>query len=171
MTEKKRKAKGETDRGLGGLSKGVGNLLDLISKMTEEGTEELTRTGEIKGLSGKAKGIYGFTVKMSLGGQPSVQQFGNLRETEKGMAVAEAQEPIVDVFDEGERLVVIAELPGVEESDIRIEVTEDVLELTAEARDRKYRKEILLPSPVEADTMESTFRNGILEIRLAKKRV
>jgi len=169
MTDKKRKGKGEPGSGLDGISKRFGNLLDPISRMAEEGTEELTRTGEIKGLSGKARGVYGFTVKMGLGGQPSIQQFGNLRETEKGPAVAEVREPIVDVFDEGDFVLVIAELPGVEESHIHIEVREDVLELTAEAKDRQYHKEVLLPSLVDADSMESTFKNGVLEMKLAKR--
>jgi len=163
------KSKGGFNFDLGGLSKGIGNLFDLVSKMTEEGTEELSRTGEIKGLSGKAKGVYGFTIRMGLGGQPTVEQFGNIRKTEKGAMVAEVREPIVDVFDEEDFVLVLAELPGVEESDIHLEVKDDILNLTAEDKDRKYSKEVLLPSVVDADTTESTYKNGVLEIKLRKK--
>jgi len=169
MTEEKRKAGGEFEFGFGSLFKGIGNLFDLVSRMTEEGEEEYTQTGEIRGLGDKAKGVYGFSVKMGLGGKPVIEQFGNIKATEKGAVVAEVREPIVDVFDEGEKLVVIAELPGVAEKDIHLEVKDDILDLSAEAKDRKYSKEVLLPSPVDAGSMESSYKNGILEIKLRKK--
>jgi len=158
------------DFGLGGLFKGIGNLLDSVSKMTEEGKEEYTRIGEIKGLGDKVKGVYGFSVKMGIGGQPTVEQFGNIKKTEKGsVEVAEVQEPIVDVFDEGDHLMVIAELPGVEESDIHLEVKGDILDLKAEGKDRKYSKEILLPSAVKAEGMKTQYKSGIMEIKLTKR--
>ena len=170
MAEEKEKKGEEFSFGFGSLFKGIGNLFDLVSKMTEEGTEEFTRSGEIRGLGDKAKGVYGFSVKMGLGGKPVIEQFGNIKATEKGAVVAEVREPIVDVFDEGEHLVVIAELPGVEEENIHLEVKDDILDLAAEAKDRKYSKEVLLPSSVDAGSMESSYKNGILEIRLRKRK-
>jgi len=171
MAERKRKEGGEFEFGFsfGSLFKGIGSLFDLVSKMTEEGKEEYSRTGEIKGLGDKAKAVYGFSVKMGLGGKPVIEQFGNIKATERGAVVAEVREPIVDVFDEGERLVVIAELPGVEESDIHLEVKDDILDLSAEAKEWKYSKEVLLPSAVDAKSMETSYKNGILEIRLKKR--
>lgn len=170
MAERRRKPEAEIEFGLGGLFKGIGNFIDLLSKMTEEGKEEYTRSGEVKGSGDKVKGVYGFSVKIGLGGKPVIEQFGNIKATEKGAVVEEIREPIADVFDEGERLVIIAELPGVEEDDIHLEVKGDILELTAEGKDRKYSKEVLLPSPVKAATMESSYKNGILEVRFNKKK-
>ena len=170
MAKEEKEPKVQIDFGLGGLFKGIGGLFDMVSKMTEEGKEEYTRTGEIKGLGDKAKGIYGFSVKMGIGGQPTVEQFGNIKKTEKGsVEVAEVREPIVDVFDEGDYLMVIAELPGVDESDIHLEIKGDILNLKAEGKDRKYTKEVLLPSQVEAESMETQYRSGIMEIKLTKK--
>jgi len=170
MAEEKGKGGGEFEFGFGSLFKGISNLFDLVSRMNEEGKEEYTRSGEIGGLGDKAKGVYGFSVKMGLGGKPVIEQFGNIKATERGAVVAEVREPIVDVFDEGEKLVVISELPGVEESDIHLEVKDDILNLSAEAKDRKYSKEVLLPSPVDAGSMESSYKNGILEIKLMKRK-
>lgn len=154
---------------IGGLFKGLGSLFDLVSKMVEEGKEEYTSSGEVEALGGKVKGVYGFSVRMGSGAKPVIEQFGNIQASEKGAVVTEVREPLVDVLDEGNRFVIIAELPGVEADDIHIEVKEDILELTAEVKDRKYSKEILLPLPVDADKMESFYRNGILEIKLLKK--
>jgi len=169
MSERGKKPGEGIEFSVGGLFKGLSGLFDLVSKMTEEGKEEYTRSGEIKGLGDKAKGVYGFSVKMGLGGKPIIEQFGNIRATEEGTVVAEVCEPLVDVLDEGDRLVIIAELPGVDADDIHLEIKDDILDLTAEAKDRKYSKEVLLPSSVDANTMEFSYRNGILEIKLMKK--
>ncbi len=169
VAEEKKKEERESGFGLGGLFKGLGSLFDLVSRMAEEGQDEYTRTGEISGLGGKATGVYGFSVKMGRGGTPTIEQFGNIKATEKGPVVAEVREPMVDVFDEGEKLVVIVELPGVEEDDIHLEVKDDILDLAAETKHTKYSKEILLPSPVDAGAMESTYKNGILEITFKKR--
>ncbi len=83
--------------------------------------------------------------------------------------MTETREPLVDVLDEGDRVVVLAELPGIDEKDIRLRVEGDILEIAAATRDRKYLKEVLLPALVQPETLESSYRNGILEIKLAKK--
>jgi len=81
--------------------------------------------------------------------------------------VAEEREPLVDVFDEGDLILIVAELPGVDESDIQIDVQDDIVDLSTKGEGR-YVKEILLSSLVDAASMETTYRNGILEIRLRK---
>jgi HSP20 family protein len=153
--------------GLGGVFKGIGGLLDLVSRMVEEGRTEEAHTVETDILGGKGKAVYGFSVRVGIGGKPVIEQFGNLKETAAGPLVAETREPLVDVLDEGERLRVIAELPGVEEKDIKLEMRGDILELTAEKGDRKYHKELLLPA--RARLVRSSYRNGVLEVELAKE--
>jgi len=169
MAERKKETAGKVELEFGSLFKGIGGLFDLVSRMAEEGKQEYTSSGEITGLGDKAKGVYGFSVKMGLGGNPVIEQFGNIKTTDKGAVVAEAREPIVDVFDEGGHLLLIAELPGVEENDIHFDVRDDILVLSAEARDRKYSKEVLLPSPVDPDSAESSYKNGVSEIKLGKR--
>ncbi|MFQ5934765.1 MAG: archaeal heat shock protein Hsp20 [Dehalococcoidia bacterium] len=155
--------------GLGGLFKGIGSLFDLVARMTEEGSEEATGSGKLEGLGERLQGVYGFSVRTGLQGRPVIEQFGNLRETEEGPIVAETREPLVDVLDEGDRLVVIAEVPGIEEKDVQLNVEGDILEIAASTSDRKYRKEVLLPSTVESGSLECFYRNGVLEVRLAKQ--
>ena len=168
---KKRAAKGKVtfDLGFGGLFKGLGDFIDLLGEMIETGEEEVTRTGEfgVKGLGEKARGVYGFSVRTGIGGIPRVEHFGNIRSTEEGPVVAEVREPLVDVFDEDQEIVIVAELPGVGEEEIHIEVQDDILSLGTTG-ERKYAKEILLPEVVEATTLRKTYRNGILELRLKK---
>lgn len=152
--------------GLGGLFKGIGSLVDLVAKMAEEGKDEYSRSGEVETASGKM--VYGFSVRMGLSGKPVIEKFGNIQETESGPVATEVREPLVDVLDEGKEFVVVAELPGVEEKDIRLEVKGDLLIISASTRDRKYSKEVLLPATVDASSLRSSYRNGVLEVRLAK---
>jgi len=171
MSKKEEDDKVDVDFGMGnisfgGLFKGLGNLIDLASKLKEEGVE---RSGEIGGLPNRAKGVYGFSIR-TMAGKPVVESFGNIRETAKGPVVEEIREPMIDVFDEEDHILVIAELPGVSESEIKIEVTGDILNLTASDKDRKYAKEILLPGKVNSDSVKTSYNNGILEITLQKEK-
>lgn len=171
MPEKKRKSEATIDLGLGGLFKGLGDFLDLVSEMVETGEEEVTRTGEfkVKGLGEKGRGVYGFSVRTAAGGIPKVERFGNIRATEQGPVVAEVREPLVDVFDEAQEIVVVAEMPGVGEDEIRVEIQDDILSLETTG-ERKYAKEIMLSEPVDAATLRKSYKNGILELRLNKKK-
>lgn len=156
--------------GLGGIFGGIGNLIDSVAKMAEEGKSEISEKGEIKikGLGDKAKGVYGFTVRTLAGGEAKVEPFGNIKKTPKGPVVEEVREPIVDIFDEKDHILVVAELPGIEESDIKIEVKGDILTLSAERGEKKYSKEVLLPSKVDEKSLTSSYKNGILEIKLER---
>jgi len=175
MPEKKKREKKEEitfDLGFGGLFKGLSDFLDIISGMVEtaETSEaETTRSGEfrIKGLGDKVKGVYGFSVRTAGGSIPRLERFGNIRATEEGPVVAEVREPLVDLFDEGQEIIIAAELPGVSEEEIRIEVKDDILSLETTG-ERRYAKEILLPSAVDATTLRKIYKNGILELHLKK---
>ena len=156
---------------LGGIFKGLGKLIDLASVVAEKG-EELKREGEFKGTtkSGKeVRGVYGFNIRTLAGGKPEIRTFGNIKKTPQGPVVKETREPMVDLFDEGKEIRVIAELPGVSEAAIQTELSGDILTLSAEENGKKYHKEVLLPSPVKAETLQKNFKNGILEIRFEKK--
>lgn len=154
--------------GLGGLFKGLGGLLEVVSKMAAEGTQE-TRGGGVRSvLGGKGRAVYGFSVRMGLDGAPRFESFGNVRTAETGPEVTEAREPLMDVFDEDHEVRVVAEVPGVEEGDIRVEVHDDVLTLAAEGRERRYEKELLLPAAVEPEYQRS-YLNGVLELRFTKR--
>ncbi|MBI2863117.1 MAG: Hsp20/alpha crystallin family protein [Chloroflexi bacterium] len=155
------------DLGLGDLFKGLGNLFDMVNEMAGQGESESSRTGEIRGPGG-VQGVYGFSVKVGLGGKPVIEPFGNIHSTDSGSQVSEVREPLVDVFDESDHVLVVVELPGVAEKNIRVEVKDDILSLSAEGGDRKYGKEVLLPALVDPSTLKQSYQNGILEIQLGK---
>lgn len=154
--------------GLGGLFKGIEKLVDLAGKLDEKGAMSKEGTINLDHLKKGMKGVYGFTINTAGGGSPKVETFGNIKKTPEGPKVDEEREPITDLFDEKEEIVVIAEMPGVEENDLEIDLKEDMLEIKAVSKSRSYRKELLLPVKAVTQNLSHKFTNGILEIRIKK---
>ena len=157
----------------GGFLSGLADVLDKLSELAETG-RTLSRSGEFTGGESGAKefkGMYGFSVKVGLGGEePKVEPFGNIkvdRHAREGVVVAEVREPAVDVLEESDHVLIVAEMPGVGASDVKLEVHDDVLTLSAEAGDKKYRKEVLLPKSCPRERMTLSCNNGIVRIRCA----
>jgi len=160
------------DSGSRGFMGGLADVLEKLSGLDETG-RNLSRGGELGAdpeSSGKQlKGVYGFNVKVGLGGDPvQVEPFGNIkvdRQAKPGVVVQEVREPAVDVMEEGDHVLIVAEMPGVDADDVTLEVHDDVLTLAATAGDRKYRKEVLLPKKCPRERMTLSCNNGIVNIR------
>lgn len=160
-------------QGEGGLLGGLVNLIEKLGELAEKG-EELHRTGEIRGIdpTGQVRGVYGVRIRTGLGGEHDtvkVEPFGDVRPDEKTgkPVVHEVREPMVDVFEEDDEILVVAELPGIGAQDVHLEANEDILVISAAARDKKYRKEVLLPAAAAGRSMTSKCRNGVLEVRFS----
>jgi len=160
---------GKLSLGLRGLLDGIGNLVDFAGKLKEAGGE-INREGEIdfSNLKEGMKGVFGVSIKTAVGGKPVVESFGNVKKTAEGPKVEEEREPLADVFDEDEEIRIYAEMPGVNKEDIKLDLREDILDISAQTGDRKYHKELLLPTKVKADTLSSNYNNGILEVKVKK---
>jgi len=157
--------------GFGGFLGGLGALVDKLGELAETG-EELRKSGEIGRPGDKVRGVYGFSVKVGLGDEGvKIERFGNVSADERtGRAVVhEVSEPIADVFEEEGYVLVVAEMAGVGEEDIRLELKDDILTISAERGKKKYRKEVLVLGSFSPERMTYTCGNGILEVRLEKQ--
>lgn len=92
--------------------------------------------------------------------------------------------PPMDLVETDEQFVLRADLPGLSEEDVSIEMEDSVLTISgerkAEHEDRKegyYRVEraygafarsLTLPEGVDADAVAATFDKGVLEVRIPK---
>ena len=107
---------------------------------------------------------------------------------ERGAVVpSEYREPFIDVMESDKEIIATAEMPGIEKKDIKINVTEDMLEISAETKQEEKKEEkgyiyrerrsgsyyraISLPSPVDPDNSKATYENGVLEIKMPKTEV
>ena len=92
--------------------------------------------------------------------------------------------PKIDIKEKKDSVVVKAELPGVAEDDVEVEVIDNVMTITGEKKDEKeeekegyYYKEshtgtfsrsFTLPSEVKADKADADMKNGVLTITIPK---
>ncbi len=107
--------------------------------------------------------IWGWSVSLGPNGKPTFRQFGNFKMGLKPEAKIE-REPLVDVFMENENVKVLAELPGVEKEDIKLNATSKTLTISVDTPQRKYYKEVELPDEVEPKTAKAAYKNGVLEV-------
>ena len=119
--------------------------------------------------------VYGYSVKIGPDGKPIIREFGNIKPSLGGKRQAplnlqEHREPLVDIVEEDENVEVVAELPGVEKKDIQLFATEQTITINVNTPERKYQKKLELPTKVDESSAKSTYKNGILEIILKKKK-
>jgi HSP20 family molecular chaperone IbpA len=77
-------------------------------------------------------------------------------------------EPLVDVLQEKDEVIIVAEVAGFKKENVKIHVENQRLILSANASDRKYYKSLNLPIGVISDKIRTKHKNGVLEIRLKK---
>jgi HSP20 family protein len=154
---------------LGGLLGGLGGLIEKLGELAEAG-EELSRSGELKDQSGKIRGVYGINVRTALGegGQTElkIEPFGNVRRGHADRPEGkDVREPLVDIHEEDDHVLVLVELPGVVKESVNLKAADHRLELSAERGKTTYRKEIDLPKDCSAEQMSWECSNGILQVR------
>jgi len=77
------------------------------------------------------------------------------------------QERPVDIFDEQDHIKIIAEIPGVEEKDVNLNLQGDKLIISVDIPDRKYHQELKLPCSPKGE-LATSYKNGILEVKIKK---
>jgi HSP20 family protein len=92
--------------------------------------------------------------------------------------------PSMDLVETDEHFVLRADLPGLSEGDVSIELEDNVLTLSgerkAEHEEKKegfyrlersfgqFRRSLTLPDGVDPDAIAATFERGVLEVRIPK---
>jgi HSP20 family molecular chaperone IbpA len=75
----------------------------------------------------------------------------------------EGTEPAIEVHTFGNRVTLVAELPGMAAEDVKVLFREDRVYIWAKDQQRHYRSSAKVP-PAEEDTIGVSFRNGVLEV-------
>ena len=93
--------------------------------------------------------------------------------------------PAVDVSETGDRIVIKAEVPGIEVKDIDISLSGDVLTIKGEKKSEReetkenyhlverscgsFSRSLKLPAAVEVDKIEARYEKGVLTVTCPKK--
>jgi len=118
--------------------------------------------------------VYGYSITIGPDGKPVIREFGNVKPGLEGgregpIAFKEEREPLVDVFEEDDKIKIVAEMPGVEKEDINLYAEDDRLTISVDTPERKYYKELQLPTEIDPNTTETSYKSGILEVLVKKK--
>jgi HSP20 family protein len=92
--------------------------------------------------------------------------------------------PPVDIYETGNKIVLKAEIPGVDRDDVSVEVNENVITLKGERRFAKnlreenyhrmerfygtFQRVFSLPNVVDKSAVRASFKDGVLEITVRK---
>lgn len=124
----------------------------VVKKLDEAENERASKTSRAKNLKVR--------------GRPYPYMYRGSKTLKK--AVWKEPEPLLDIFQEKDSVIVVAELKGFKRENIKAYAERQRLVLSARAQERKYYKSLNLPKGVIPETMRITYKNGVLEIRLKK---
>jgi len=140
----------------------------LAKKMFREmeGIEEAIRSGKLEGEWDikpiEEPGVKGYIAqgRFQFGGKHSPKPFKLPKQISEEM-----REPLTDVFQDKENVKLYVELPGVEKTDIQLNLTGGRAEIKA----KNFYKTIDLPTrDVEIDKAKANYKNGVLEVTIPK---
>ncbi|HEY2216924.1 MAG TPA: Hsp20/alpha crystallin family protein [Solirubrobacteraceae bacterium] len=112
--------------------------------------------------------------------------FGTFFDTQAGGGNGAARRwiPAMDLVEEGEEFVLRADLPGVAEDDVHVELDDGVLTVSgkrsSEHEERRggycrierasgsFSRSLTLPDGVDAESIQARFEQGVLEVRVPK---
>jgi HSP20 family protein len=76
--------------------------------------------------------------------------------------------PLIDMFQDKNWITIVAQIAGFNQETVKISVKDQKLTLSAKAKDRRYYKSLNLPKVVIPTVARTTYKNGVLEIKLKK---
>ena len=141
----------EFNRFFGRMSNSFFNMDDIFEELKTNGNN----TGPY---------YYGYTMTVGPDGRPVVREYGNVNQ--ESQPASNTREPMVDtIIDEKEKLVkLIAEMPGVEKSDVKILVQDKLVDISAEHGEKKYHVKVPIKYKVDENSAKALYKNGILEL-------
>lgn len=95
--------------------------------------------------------------------------------------------PSLDVIDKENEVKLVADLPGLTETDIDVQVTDSMLTISGEKKEEleegeqegeryvserrfgSFVRRISLPDGIDQEQIDASFKNGVLTVRLPKK--
>ncbi|MHB8233701.1 MAG: Hsp20/alpha crystallin family protein [Solirubrobacteraceae bacterium] len=110
--------------------------------------------------------------------------FGSAFDAQGNGGAAARWIPPMDLVEDGDEFVVRADIPGVDEHDVSVELDDNVLTISGERKSAQERRQggyyrieratgafsraLTLPEGIDPDSIKANFDNGVLELRVPK---
>jgi HSP20 family protein len=134
------------------------NPMDMFEEMNEIFARLFSRMDREFTAGSSRRSGYRIIVKDD-GECPEVQEMP----VDTGSVPRMTGEPVAEVHCVGNEVKVIADLPGITEEALRLDVKGNTLIIDAGDADHCYRTSAVLP-PVDAASMQHSLKNGVLEV-------
>lgn len=150
---------------------GLDKIINVVADMVENDKDEVKMSGEFKpDAQRKLTGKYGLNIKLGAGNTEGNSQIRALddilgRKPEK----PRAQEPVTDIFEDGKKVTIVAELPDVEEEDVHLRLDGNTVILSAESQTVNYLKKIELKFTPDDSSIKENYSNCIYSVEILEK--
>ncbi|MBD3262684.1 MAG: hypothetical protein GF334_13625 [Candidatus Altiarchaeales archaeon] len=142
----------------------------ITGSSPEEGLREgfMWRSSKLRQKAGEDKSLWGFNLSFDGQGKPKISEFG-LRPEDKHTVHSGASEPLAEVFDRGDYVSVVLEVPAVDREEIDLVATELELKVKVKNESNPQVMKMKLPLPVIPSSANAVLKNGVLEVKILKK--
>ena len=162
----------EESRGPRTIADGLESLAEALRSVTEE-ARNFEQSVSFGGGDDGFEGVVRVEFRTNIGEGTRAESTStstvraNVDETDEGRRV---RRPAVDVTDEDEAIVVVAEMPGVTADTLTWAIEERALSLEATTDRTRYARVVTLPTAVDADAATVTVEAGVVELVLPRAR-
>ncbi len=170
--------------GMGGFLDGVTNLINKFGELAERGETLRKSSGETA--SGKAyQSSAGFSIKFGPGKdgtagsdamhvapvnqrttKPAPRSQTTATEHPAPTAAMKIREPHIDIFEEEEHTLILAEMPGVATDDLQLTFDELKLQIEGKSKTAHFKADVDLPRVYSQEQVSLNANNGVIEIHL-----
>lgn len=138
-------------------------LGELIDETMQKAFEDSSENSPIKRNRSK-----GFSIKFGPDGKPKIEEIGRRQPWQEEDDLRDDQDPLVDLIEDGENLIILVALPGVEKEAIDLRVTDNCLTFSVDGADFEWYDELKLPTRINPKSARASYKNGVLEVKLSK---
>jgi len=86
-----------------------------------------------------------------------------------GKAAETAVAPAVDVYENGDEFLVLADLPGIKQDQATVTLEHERLLLDAKNGSRHYQREFAVPTSIDSERVSASMKAGVLTVHLPKR--
>jgi len=158
---------------LGSIFKGLDRFINIVADMMENDKDEIDIHGNLNEPDENKKivGKYGFNIKLGgdkIQGLEKINTLNSVMNNTSGRILPKKIEPITDIFNEEDKIIIVMELIGVLKEDIVFEIYENNLKISAEGNGNCYSKTINLEFNPKIESVTTNFNNSIYSIVINK---
>lgn len=109
--------------------------------------------------------FYGYELTVGPDGKPNLKEWGNVR-PQNAIEESGGRQLLVDeILNEKEKtLTLVTEMPGIEKADIKVNIENGTVDISAARGNRKYRANVPLKYKVDENSVKAKYTNGVLEM-------